>query len=254
MGKKCKEIECPKCLPGWLAAFGDLMSLLLCFFVLLLSMSTMDAEKINEAAGSLQGAMSVLDGETSTEVKKKQMDISTPVQEEEQTSRKVKTMKQTISETNELIKSANGNEITLEESEDGFMIRLPANVMFQKASDEFKSDDSILFLKRISLVIDKLPKDMHINVVGHTDDQSINTPQFRDNWHLSSARAIRVVKELVKAGIEPKRLSAAGKAEFDPIASNLTPTSRERNRRVEMVFFSKNKDGKEEAKKSILDR
>jgi len=241
MGKKCKKVECPKCLPAWLAAFGDLMSLLLCFFVLLLSMATMDAEKINEAAGSLQGAMSVLDGETSTEMKKKQTTVTSPVQEDEQTSQKMKTMKQTIKETNEMLKSASGNEVSLEESEDGFMIRIPANVMFKPATDEFANDDSILFIKRIALLIDKLPKDMYINVIGHTDNQSINTPKFQDNWALSTARATTVVKELIKSNVEAKRLAAAGKAEFEPIASNLTPQSRERNRRVELYFFSKSK-------------
>ena len=254
MGKKCKKIECPECLPSWLAAFGDLMSLLLCFFVLLLSMSTMDAKKVQEAAGSLQGAMSVLDGETSTEIQQKQIQVTTPVQEDEQTSKKLKTMKQTIIESNEMIKSASGSEISLEESEDGFMIRLPASIMFERANDKFKNSDAILFLRRIALVIDKLPKDLHINVIGHTDDQAISSTEFKDNWQLSSARATTVVKELIKNGVEAKRLAAVGKAEFEPIASNLTKSSREKNRRVELYFFSKNKDNKKDTKKSILDK
>ena len=62
MGKLIKPEECPKCMPEWLAAFGDLMSLLLCFFVLLLSMATMDAKKMEAAVGSLAGALSVLEG------------------------------------------------------------------------------------------------------------------------------------------------------------------------------------------------
>lgn len=70
MGKK-KCPDCEKCLPAWLAAFGDLMSLLLCFFVLLLSMSSMDAKKISEAIGSLSGAMSVLEGGIKTEISKR---------------------------------------------------------------------------------------------------------------------------------------------------------------------------------------
>jgi len=254
MGKKQKCPDCPKCLPGWLAAFGDLMSLLLCFFVLLLSMSTMDAKKVQEAAGSLQGAMSVLDGETSTEVQHKQLQIATPIQSETESSRQVKSMKQTIVETNEMLKSASGSEITLEESEDGFMIRLPANILFEKAKANIINDDAFLFLKRIALIIDKLPKDMYVNVVGHTDSTPINTPEFKDNWQLSTARAVSVVKELIKDGVNPKFLAACGKAGYDPIASNNTPEGRAKNRRVELVFFSKNKKDKESAKKSILDK
>jgi len=254
MAKKCPKVECPKCLPGWLAAFGDLMSLLLCFFVLLLSMSTMDAKKVQEAAGSLQGAMSVLDGETSTEVQHKQLQIATPIQSETESAKQVKSMKQTIVETNEMLKSASESEITLEESEDGFMIRLPANILFEKGKAKIINDDALLFLKRIALIIDKLPKDMYVNVTGHTDNSPINTPEFKDNWDLSTARAVSVVKELIKDGVNPKFLAACGKAGYDPIASNNTPEGRAKNRRVELLFFSKSKDKKEEVKKSILDK
>ena len=254
MAKKCPKVECPKCLPGWLAAFGDLMSLLLCFFVLLLSMSTMDAKKVQEAAGSLQGAMSVLDGESSTEVQHKQLQIATPIQSETETSKQVKTMQQTIIETNEMIKSAKGSEITLEESEEGFLIRLPANILFEKAKANIINDDAYLFLKRMALIIDKLPKDMYVNVIGHTDSTPVNTPEFKDNWELSTARAVTVVKELIKDGVNPKFLAACGKAGYEPIASNNTKEGRAKNRRVELYFFSKNKNKKEETKKSILDK
>jgi len=254
MGKKCPEVECPKCLPGWLAAFGDLMSLLLCFFVLLLSMSTMDAKKVQEAAGSLQGALSVLDGETSTEVQIKQLQVATPIESKLQTSKQVRNLQQTITETNQMIKSSSGAQITLQESEEGFMIRLPAKILFKKGSAKIENDDAILFLKRIALIIDKLPKDIYINVVGHTDNIPIHTKEFKDNWELSAARAISVVRELIKDGVNPKFLAACGKAGYDPIASNNTPEGRAKNRRVEIVFFSKNKKEKSKVKKSILDK
>ncbi len=254
MAKKCPKVECPKCLPGWLAAFGDLMSLLLCFFVLLLSMSTMDAKKVQAAAGSLQGAMSVLDGETSTDVQNNQLQIATPIQNDTQTSKQVKSMQQTIVETNEMIKSATGQEITLQESEDGFLIRLPANILFAKAKANIINDDAYLFLKRMALIIDKLPKDMYVNVIGHTDSTPVHTDEFKDNWELSTARAVSVVKELIKDGVKPKFLAACGKAGFDPIASNNTSEGRAKNRRVELYFFSKNKKNEEKTKKSILDK
>ena len=250
--KKCPD--CPQCLPGWLAAFGDLMSLLLCFFVLLLSMSTMDAKKVQDAAGSLQGAMSVLDGETSTEVQHKQLQVATPIQSETETAKQVKSMKQTVIETNEMIKSASGNEISLEESEDGFMIRLPAKILFEKASAKIINDDAFLFLRRIALIIDKLPKDMQVSIVGHTDSTPINTPEFKDNWQLSTARAVSIVKELIKDGVNPKFLTASGKAGFDPIASNNTALGREKNRRVELKFYRANKKNKSNIEKSILDK
>ncbi|MDD3506508.1 MAG: flagellar motor protein MotB, partial [Sulfurimonas sp.] len=89
MAKKNKCPECEKCLPMWLAAFGDLMSLLLCFFVLLLSMSSMDAKKISEAIGSLSGAMSVLEGGIKTEVSKRRIQESTPIESADETDEQV---------------------------------------------------------------------------------------------------------------------------------------------------------------------
>lgn len=253
MGKKCPEPDCPKCLPGWLAAFGDLMSLLLCFFVLLLSMSTMDAKKVAEAAASLNGALSVLEGGTKVKVSPERQQETTPIDAEDEQAQKMKTLKRTIIELNEMSKAKEGGKATLEEAENGFMIRLPAKLLFRPGSASIDDDDALLFLKRIALIIQKLPANMRIHVIGHTDDnRPVNSP-FHDNWELSAARAISVTKILVKNHVEPKLLTACGKAEYDPIASNLTAAGKERNRRVELYFFSKDEDNREHAKKSILD-
>ncbi|RUM67631.1 MAG: flagellar motor protein MotB, partial [Sulfurospirillum sp.] len=126
MGKKCPEADCPKCMPGWLAAFGDLMSLLLCFFVLLLSMSTMDAKKVQEAAASLNGALSVLEGGTKVKVSPQRQQETTPIDAEDEQAQKMKTLQRTIIEMNEMTKAEAGAKATLEEAENGFMIRLPA--------------------------------------------------------------------------------------------------------------------------------
>ena len=254
MGKKCKKVECPQCMPGWLAAFGELMSLLLCFFVLLLSMSTMDAKKVSEAMGSLAGALSVLEGGTKTEVSPQRNQQATPIESQDESAQKLKTLKSTLVEINEMTKSADNSETTLEEAENGFIIRLPASLLFKKDSATIDNADARLFLKRIALIIDKLPKTIHLNVIGHTDDSPRRIgDRYPNNWALSSARAISVVQELIRDRIEPKILTACGKAEFDPIASNLTPQGKEKNRRVELYFFSLEKDQDETTKKSILD-
>ena len=254
MGKKCKKVECPKCMPGWLAAFGDLMSLLLCFFVLLLSMSSMDAKKVSEAMGSLAGALSVLEGGTKTEVSRERNQQATPIESQDESADKLKTLKSTLVELNEMTKSADNSDTMLEEAENGFIIRLPASLLFKKDSAHIESDDAKLFLKRIALIVDKLPKSIRLNVIGHTDDTTRNAgDKWTSNWALSNARATSVVQELIHANIEPKILTSCGKAGYDPIASNLTPQGKEKNRRVELYFFSLEKDQDEKAQKSILD-
>lgn len=252
---KNKCPECPKCLPAWLAAFGDLMSLLLCFFVLLLSMSSMDAKKISEAIGSLSGAMSVLEGGTKTEISQQRIQESTPIESKDETSEMVNKVSQAIMDANELMEKGHGPSISVEEAQEGFVIELPASLLFKSGSATIENDDALLFLKRVALIIEELPNDMDVSVQGHTDNQSpgSNSP-FKDNWELSTARAISVLQELLLDGVNPKRISASGYAQFKPLATNVTKSGREKNRRVELHFYGRKSEKEAEAKKSILDK
>jgi len=253
MGKK-KCPECEQCLPAWLAAFGDLMSLLLCFFVLLLSMASMDAKKVSEAIGSLSGAMSVLEGGIKTEVSKQRIQESTPMESEDETSAQVNRVAQAIGDANEIMDKGTGPSVTLEEAEDGFVIQLPASLLFKSGSATIYSEDVLLFLKRIALIIAELPNTTKVSVQGHTDNLGPGSNSiYKDNWELSSARAISVLHELLLDGVDPKRISASGYAEFSPIATNATKAGREKNRRVELHFFG-DKPENEAVSKSVLDK
>jgi len=254
MGKK-KCPECEKCLPAWLAAFGDLMSLLLCFFVLLLSMSSMDAKKISEAIGSLSGAMSVLEGGTQTEVSKKRIQEATPIETQDETTEVVNRVQTAVSEANEMMGKGQGPSVTLEDAQEGFVIKLPASLLFKSGSATIENEDALLFLKRVALIIDELPNEMLVSVQGHTDNQKpdSNSP-FKDNWELSSARAISVLQELLLDGVNPQRISASGFSEYTPVATNATESGREKNRRVELHFYGKKTENKDDMKSSILDQ
>ncbi len=268
--QKCPD--CPRCLPGWLAAFGDLMSLLLCFFVLLLSMSTMDAKKLEEAIGSLAGALSVLEGGERSELEERRMEsgtgggaaatspteIQTAQQSQSQMSNQISKMMMQLralkDEMNEIMISQGATPTVLEESEKGFLLRLPAELLFKPGEAKIDNMDAILFLKRIAMIIKRLPNTLQVNVRGHTDNipPGPGSP-YRDNWELSAARAVSVVKELVKDGVDPKRLSACGNAEFKPVATNATPEGRAKNRRVDLYFFSNEPELEKSARKGILD-
>jgi len=254
MGKqKCPE--CEECLPAWLAAFGDLMSLLLCFFVLLLSMSSMDAKKVSEAIGSLSGAMSVLEGGTKTEISKKRIQESTPIESQDETSEVVNRIQQAASDANEMMQKSQGPEVTVDEAENGFVIKLPAALLFKPGSATIENQDALLFLKRVALIIGELPNDMQLSVQGHTDNRPPGpTSPFKDNWELSTGRALSVLHELILDGVDPARMSAAGFSQYQPIATNATPTGREKNRRVELHFFGKKSTEKSKVTSSILDQ
>lgn len=254
MAKKQKEQQCPKCLPGWLAAFGDLMSLLLCFFVLLLSMSSMDARKVEDAIGSLAGALSVLEGGSKTEISREKQQQDSPIPKDNNSAMS-KAMSKTIQDVNEMLQSSGAPKATLEESEDGFIIQLPASLLFKPNLATLENEDALLFLKRIALIIARMPQNIRLDIVGYTDDQAPSqTSVFKDNWALSTARAISVARELIKDRVKPERLITSGRAQYDPIATNATEEGRAKNRRVELHFYSTDAKSKEEAKKTILDQ
>ena len=252
---KDKCPECEECLPAWLAAFGDLMSLLLCFFVLLLSMSSMDAKKISEAIGSLSGAMSVLEGGTKTEISKQRIQESTPIESQDETSELVNRVQQAAGDANEMMEQTQGPTITVEEGQAGFTIELPAALLFKPGSATIENQDALLFLKRMALIIEELPNKMEVSVQGHTDEGAPGSSSpFKDNWELSTARAISVLHELLLDGVDPKRINAAGYAEFRPVATNVTASGREKNRRVELHFYGKKNEKEAKANLSVLDK
>ena len=255
MGKKAKPCDCEKCLPAWLAAFGDLMSLLLCFFVLLLSMSSMDAKKVSEAIGSLAGAMSVLEGGTKTEISKQRILESTPIESRDESSSQVNRIKQAIAEMNEMMEKGKGPSVTLNEAEEGFILRLPATLLFKSGQAKIESEDALLFLKRIALLIQELPNNLEVSVRGHTDNSNPGSSSpYKDNWELSAARGISVLEELTLGGVKPDRMHAAGFAEYRPEASNETVKGREKNRRVELYFYAKKSAEKDKLQQSVLDK
>jgi len=234
-------------------------------------MSTMDAKKLADVVGSLTGALSILEGGERTDLQERRIESqkgggvaqSSPVEIE--TSQKSKSEQDEMSkmwtkmvslknEINEIAMSQGATQVTIEESEKGFLLRLPAELLFKPGQAVIDNMDAILFLKRIAMIIDRLPNTIQVNVRGHTDNiqPGANSP-FRDNWELSSARAVSVVKVLIENGVNPKRLSACGNAEFKPIATNATPEGRAKNRRVDLYFFSTEPTLKEKVQHSILD-
>lgn len=256
MSEKIDPSECPKCLPGWLAAFGDLMSLLLCFFVLLLSMSSMDARKVEDAIGSLAGALSVLEGGSKTEISRERQQQDDPIKKDNKSikSKSLQKIKSSLQEVNEMLQAVGSPKATFKESEDGFIVQLPASLLFKPDSASITSDDALLFLRRIALIIQRMPKDIRVDVIGHTANTkpSKNGP-FKNNWALSTARAVSVTTELIKDKVNPLRLIASGRSEYEPISTNATPEGRAKNRRVELHFYSTDAKNEKKAQQTILD-
>lgn len=115
------------------------------------------------------------------------------------------------------------------------VIQLPQDILFESGSATLGADGRGT-LNEVATVLAGID-DRVFQVEGHTDNVPIATARFPSNWELSTARALSVVRLLVDQGVSPEALSGAGYGEFRPVASNDTPESRRRNRRIEIVML-----------------
>ena len=226
MGKKC---ECPAGAPKWMVTFGDLMSLLLCFFVLLLSFSTMDPAMYKEVSGSLKDAFGVQKEVISYGIPKGIDVVSrdfNPIFSVDVVLEKIKSTLRL-----ELLKG----EIQVEALKDRVILRLNDDVTFAPGSAHLKPE-ALPILDKVREVIQAVPGE--ILVAGHTDNTPIHTAQFPSNWALSAARAATVVDVLLAPGtISKRRIAAVGYGDSRPRVPNDTPEHRRMNRRVEIIFM-----------------
>jgi chemotaxis protein MotB len=115
------------------------------------------------------------------------------------------------------------------------LVAMPSEVLFPSASADL-SDEGKMKVMEVGVILKNLPERQFM-IVGHTDGQPIKSDIYKDNWELSTARALNVTKFLVSAGLDAKRLIAAGHGEHDPVSSNKTKDGREKNRRIEIILL-----------------
>jgi chemotaxis protein MotB len=247
MGKKCPPCDCKKGLPLWMGTFGDLMSLLLTFFVLLLSMATFDAKKLSEAEGSMRGTLGLLEGGSKTEDSRDRMQMAAPMEPVVESSDAVRKIKSLLIDYDEMTKVSRGPSALVEDGDEGFLIRLPARMFFTPGSIQIEHEEGYLFFKRMADIIKQLPSDMEIAIRGHTDTlPPEKNSVYRDNWEVSTYRALTVARELKHHGINPKNITALGYAGYRPIASNATQKGRLKNNRVDLYFNATQAIGNQE--------
>lgn len=118
---------------------------------------------------------------------------------------------------------------------DGRMVvQLPDRVLFPSGKAKLKPEGKKA-LETVTHILKQLP-DRNFQVAGHTDSDRIRTRRFPSNWELSTARAVNVAKYMQQMGMKPERLSAAGYAQFSPVAPNDSPDNKALNRRIEIVL------------------
>jgi chemotaxis protein MotB len=251
--------------PPWLITFADLMVLLMCFFVLMLSFSEMDPEKFKLMSGSLNEAFGVQTDVTATDVPKGTSlearefspAVPEPTESNEVRQHTVDSDLDTLDLGLELrlreLKAAEEaaarqaqelRAIFRQDIDDGrLLIRQDgSNVVIQLLEkDSFPSGSAALeagsraTLARIGVLVNGMTG--AITVSGHTDNVPIRPGgQYRSNWELSAARAASVAHELLAAGLTPARLMVSGHADTQPRVPNDSAANRALNRRVDITF------------------
>ena len=225
----------------WLLTYSDLITLLMIFFVVMYSISSINAQKMAALASSLAqafigspapglldtgGLPSVVPG-----VAPAPGGTGTDGQSLEGTE-----LAQVKLELQQYIRQEGlQSQVTLKSEERGLVVSMADTVLFPRGSAELTPEARTL-LRPVGQALARLPN--YLRVEGHTDNLPINTPAFPSNWELSTARATNVVRFLTgDAGIDPQRLSATGYGEYRPVAPNDNEASMSRNRRVDIVVL-----------------
>lgn len=257
-----KQEDAPKGAAAWMSTFSDLMNLLLCFFVLLFSMSTVEEEKFQEIAASLAASFSIMSGgatavgdgmlisngvselnelsEFYTDIGMNEIteDATESDEWEEVKKQKVEASESMADEIQKEVDSQNiGEEVGVEFDSQGVTLTLKGGFLFDSGSASLKPE-AVPLLDKIAVILTKYNERI-IEIEGHTDNVPIANSHFADNMELSSVRALSVARYLIAdKGFDPYYIKYSGRGEYVPIASNDTVEGRRLNRRVEIKVYN----------------
>ena len=218
--------------PLWVITFGDLMSLLMCFFVLLLSFSEMDRKKYKMVSGSMAQAFGIQREKPVFESPKGQKMIAKDFDQSAIINKLEEAIKPFVNELENQYQELN-DSVELEIGEDKVTIRMMGETTFDSGKAELHPAFGPL-LKKIGAVLSQTKGE--IIIAGHTDNVPLKGGLYGSNLGLSMARAGSVAEFMLQAtSIDPKRLSTMGFGEYRPLTSNDTVQGRRKNRRVEII-------------------
>lgn len=241
MAEEEKQEECKSGAPAWMVTFSDLMTLLLTFFVLLLSMSTMETTRVKKGTASIREAFTgrLIVSEPYSEF----VPVPSPVQlqkilrsrKPESSGKETEKFEKMSKEIQAAIaKEVVEGTVKMEQRNERILIELPEKTTFPSGSDAIKPS-MIPILEKIADVM----KDQNVSIIiaGHTDNVPIGNSHFRSNWDLSAERAVSVAHIMLKDGhLIPQQVEVVGHADAHPVVPNDSPENRARNRRVEILI------------------
>ena len=283
MARKKKQQDAPKGSPAWMSTFSDLMNLLLCFFVLLFSMSTVDAEKFEKVIASLQSSFSVLpsggssigegtmvsagisqlpdlDAYFSNATAEVDGEENTKLDEEAtSTEAAANTFTEEAAELYEKQELAESEQMAenIESMAQQYGIQDQVEVDFNAQYVMLTLNGALLFdsgkaeirndayplVDKIGAILQTYNQNI-IEIEGHTDNVPIHSSKYPNNNVLSMYRALTVADYIRSiTNLDSKYIKSSGRGEYVPIADNATEEGRARNRRVEIKIYNSYNSG-----------
>ncbi|MCA1319902.1 flagellar motor protein MotB [Bacillus tianshenii] len=235
---------------SWLIPYADLLTLLLALFIVLFSMSSIDAKKFqalsevfNEVFSNGSGILeypnpvsienaAVIDvqDEIEPDEEKDVIDHQADMQELESIQKRIDSY---------IAEKDLSKMLDTSLTDEGLLVLIRDNVLFTSGSDQVRTEDMEIAKEISDLLVINPPRNIIIS--GHTDNVPINNSKFASNWELSVMRAVNFMKIIIENDrLDPSWFSAKGFGEFEPIATNDTDDGKAQNRRVEILILPRN--------------
>ncbi|MCI9143451.1 MAG: flagellar motor protein MotB [Lachnospiraceae bacterium] len=272
MAKRKEDAPSPGA-PAWMATFSDLMNLLLCFFVMLFAMSSIEEAKLQEFVAAMNNTFSVfeggaaaigdgflisngvsqlneldqyinstgktadseMDGDNLEEFDKSPEALEEMLQEEQ-----LKENEERVEQIEEALRENDiADEVELSFTAQYVKLTMSGALLFDSGSAQLK-EESMQVVEKVGTILERYGQgNSTIEIEGHTDNVPMKSAQYPSNEELSSARALAVFYYLQENTLlDPVNLKHAGMGERVPIADNSTPEGRSRNRRVEILIYN----------------
>ena len=251
---KRKPEDPPAGSPAWMTTFSDLMNLLLCFFVMLFSMSSIDATKYSEMAAAMSNSTFSIFNAGSTAIGEGIL-ISNGVSQlndldeyisnagrnaDSETDSDNLESNEELAETVQeaLVEDSLADQVSVSFTAQYVQLSMKGALLFDSGSDSLK-DQAKAVLDKVGVILERYGSNSTIEIEGHTDNVPIHSARFADNEELSSARALSVFYYLTETtSLDPSDLRHAGMGDRVPVADNSTEEGRSKNRRVEIRIYN----------------
>lgn len=256
--------EPPKGAPAWQSTFADLMNLLLCFFVMLFSMSSIDAQKFELLAASFNNTFSILQGgasaigdgvlpgmgvsqlnelddyinSTGRDAEGNEIPDDLKSAESEVEEAGLKESEELAERIEETLQERKLNEeIDIEFTAQYVQLTLNGALLFDSGSVELK-EEALPVLNQIGIILQRFSTGT-IEIEGHTDNVPMSGSKYSNNDELSSGRALSVFYFFSEnTTLDMSKVKHSGRGEYMPVADNSTPEGRAQNRRVEIRIYN----------------